>query len=346
MNNMCDLSSSSQSWGGNGFCQHSFVSHEEGSEDSSDSDEDEYLFRPEKILHTGELYLESERVQIEEASHYVEQFAKLDLHSNMSSDVEPNMNSDHCPMLPQFDKEHSYHDFNLFEFRTNEERNIYRSPILKLNQNQMYFFQRYSHKCEHLMEDYGGFLGLLGRSNTGNREDMSKLADPKESKLMFSFFNIVMNMTDTGKEEFMDYDKLLFDLLDVGSYPSSLKSRVPTNMRKLKTSLTTAKHAILTNFPVPNVFNIGQHACVGLKETFLFAATHGADFNWAYDEKKRNKEGFNGTQAMEDLIEKINNDMIESNLTEVYRINTSIGYLVFWSDTFFRCFIKQIENSI
>ena len=264
----------------------------------------------------------------------------------MSSDIEPNMNSDHCPMLPRFDKEHSYHDFNLFEFRTNEERNIYRSPILKLNQNQMYFFQRYSHKCEHLMEDYGGFLGLLGRSNTGNREDMSKLADPKESKLMFSFFNIVMNMTDTGKEEFMDYDKLLFDLLDVGSYPSSLKSRVPTNMRELKTSLTTAKHAILKNFPVPNVFNIGQHACVGLKETFLFAATHGADFNWAYDEKKRNKEGFNGTQAMEDLIEKINNDMIESNLTEVYRINTSIGYLIFWSDTFLRCFIKQNENSI
>ena len=79
VNNMCDLSSCSQSWDGDGFCQYSFVSHEEGSEDLSDSDEDEYLFGRDKVLKTHELYLERERIQTEQASHYVEQFADLDL---------------------------------------------------------------------------------------------------------------------------------------------------------------------------------------------------------------------------------------------------------------------------
>ena len=73
-----------------------------------------------------------------------------------------------------------------------------------MNQNQLYFFQRYSHKFAHPEEDYGELFGLLGRSNAGNREDMSKLADPKESKLMFSYFHVVMNMTDRNKEEFME----------------------------------------------------------------------------------------------------------------------------------------------
>ena len=132
----------------------------------------------------------------------------------MISDVDPNMNSDYCPVLPPLDKEHSYHDFNFFEFRTNEERTIYRNPIPKLNQNQMYFFQRYLHKLAHPDEDDGGFLGLLGRSNAGNIEDMSELVDPKESQLMFGLFYIVMNMTD-DKEEFMEYNKLLFELLNV-----------------------------------------------------------------------------------------------------------------------------------
>ena len=49
---------------------------------------------------------------------------------------------------------------------------------------------------------------------------------------------------------------------------------------------------------------------------------------------------------MEDLIDEINNDMKQSNSKESFRIRTSFGYLLFWSNSFSRCFIKQKENII
>ena len=81
----------------------------------------------------------------------------------------------------------------------------------------------------------------------------------------------------------MDYNKLLFELLNVQSNPSSLISRVPTNMNEMRDFVTTGKHTILKNFPVQKVYNIGEHVCVGLKETFRLSGAHGGDFRWGYN---------------------------------------------------------------
>ena len=74
---------------------------------------------------------------------------------------------------------------------------------MKLNQNQIYFYQRYLHKLVQQDQYYGGFHGLVGRSNIRNREDMNELAETEESRLIVELFHLLMNMTDGLKEHFM-----------------------------------------------------------------------------------------------------------------------------------------------
>ena len=81
---------------------------------------------------------------------------------------------------------------------------------------------------------------------------------------------------------------------------------------------------------------------MSLKEVFLLAAGHGVDFNWAIDGRngRRNRDGLNGTPAMDNLIRDVHNSMEKSNIEASARVKTSIGYIIFWSDSFLRCFIK------
>lgn len=76
------------------------------------------------------------------------------------------------------------------------------------------------------------------------------------------------------------------------------------------------RHSIMANFPAPQVFAIGDHACVSLKETVLILAAHhgGFEFAWDADTKQRNMEGLNGTpaaSAVYDELKMINHKDIE-----------------------------------
>lgn len=77
---------------------------------------------------------------------------------------------------------------------------------------------------------------------------------------------------------------------------------------------------------------------------------HGANPLYAYEydgqTDGRNKEGLNGTKAMYDLIKEANDKMRKSGIDDQVRIMTTIGWLLFWSDGFLHCFIKQKDNSI
>ena len=50
--------------------------------------------------------------------------------------------------------------------------------------------------------------------------------------------------------------------------------------------------------------------------------------------------------AMDDLFNVIQQRMKDVKIEEGLRIKTSIGYMIFWSDSFLRCFIKQKDNSV
>jgi hypothetical protein len=56
----------------------------------------------------------------------------------------------------------------------------------------------------------------------------------------------------------------------------------------------------MKNFPVPKVFNLNNHACVGLEETIQIMAGCHRLFGFAWDgcTQKPNKDGLNGTQVV------------------------------------------------
>ena len=63
-------------------------------------------------------------------------------------------------------------------------------------------------------------------------------------------------------------------------------------------------------------------------------------------DKRRNKEGLNGTRAVDDLLEDVKAAMEDSGVSQEDIEKTPVGWIYFWSDGFLRCFIKQKDNSV
>ena len=63
-------------------------------------------------------------------------------------------------------------------------------------------------------------------------------------------------------------------------------------------------------------------------------------------DKRRNKEGLNGTRAVDDLLEDVKAAMENSGVSQEDIEKTPVGWIYFWSDGFLRCFIKQKDNSV
>jgi hypothetical protein len=111
--------------------------------------------------------------------------------------------------------------------------------------------------------------------------------------------------------------------------------------------LTKGAHSIKKNFLVPKVFNLNNHACVGLEETIQIMAGHHGLFGFAWDGRtqKPNRDGLNGTKAVADLVNDIVGAMKSDGLSEESISETHIGWVCFWSDSFLRWFVKQKDNS-
>ena len=174
---------------------------------------------------------------------------------------------------------------------------------------------------------------------------------------MFRLFSILLKMSEATREELILYNSELFDVFEIRKHDTSnVHMSLPTTVADMKALITQGKHSIMKNFPVQEVFEIDNHACVSLIETIRIMAGHGAKFCFAVDEQNRtregsdgtnrNREGLNGTKAMDDLIDGINEAMMEAKENEGIRTKTKIGWLNFWSDGFLNCFTKQRENSV
>jgi hypothetical protein len=92
----------------------------------------------------------------------------------------------------------------------------------------------------------------------------------------------------------------------------------------------------MKNFPVPKVFNLNNHACVGLEETIQIMAGHHRLFGFAWDghTQKPNKDGLNGTQAVADLVNDIVDALKSDGLSDESICETHIGWVYFWSNSF------------
>jgi hypothetical protein len=66
----------------------------------------------------------------------------------------------------------SYDDFVFFDTQEEHEKLTRRNIVQRSHcQNQLYFYQKYFHKANSYCDGIGGYRGLVGRANVGNREN-------------------------------------------------------------------------------------------------------------------------------------------------------------------------------
>ena len=262
----------------------------------------------------------------------------------------------------KIDEGYYYNDFEFLDFRTEEEK---KKKLFggsePLCQNQLYFYQRYKFKrcyqhneqqakCGKECKDFGGFMGLCGRASDLNNENASATTNPRQARVLFLLLRILLKVPKELRGDVLEYQNGLLSLFKVGEgrKATDIGITLPTDVNIMRQTLLEGSYSVLKNFPVPRVYEIGNHACVDLKEVILLAAGHGAKFNFAWNARKgaRNNEGLNGTQAVTDLITDCIEAMGDAKVDAETTRNTNVGWIYFWSDSFLRCFIKQKENSV
>ena len=245
---------------------------------------------------------------------------------------------------------YSYVDFAFFDTREENEKLIRRNSVRKSYcQNQLYFYQKYICKAKDNCDGTGGYRGLVGRANIGNRENANAYVSEKEARVAFKYHHIILKLPGEYKQDFVTYDNEKFELFGLDSTNhQNVTIKFPREMKDVQRFLTKGAHSIMKNFPVPKVFNLNNHACVGLEETIRIMAGHHGLFGLAWDGRtqKPNKDGLNGTQAVADLVNDIVDAMKSDGLSEESIRETHIGWVYFWSDSFLRCFVKQKDNSV
>jgi len=252
-----------------------------------------------------------------------------------------------------------YEAFDFMDRRKDDKEGYQPSGILKekyqpkgdpkkLCQNQVFVFRSHLGKFHDKGDTTVGFKELCARVNVNDRDDLERTISSHEAKVMFRMFDFVMDLMQYQQEAFV---VLLADILELHNArhtSAGVELRVPRTYSELKRKVTKGANSILKNFPAPWVFEIANHACVSLKEVIRIYAALGADYAFGWDAQtgQRNKDGLNGMTAMDRLIEKIQQKMRDSEIDESMILKTNIGHLVFWSDSFLRCFIKQKDNSV
>jgi len=264
----------------------------------------------------------------------------------------------------------NFHDLDMLDFRSPKEKAMHNSHAQRVCQNQLYFFQKHCHKLDCLEKsknraanqeevtkdrylsekiqcEIGGLAGIFGRAQVGDREDRKVVATPEETRLGWFTLDFVVRITESCQERFTRFVNAAWNHFKMGGGNVETKARLPRTMNTLMRDFTRGAHSVLKNFVSPRVFELPcGHAGVSLKEVFLISAGHGAEHNYARKNGVRNEEGLNGTQAMSDLLEEIDERMKRAGADEKQRKETKIGYMIFWSDSYLNSFIKQKDNSV
>ena len=243
----------------------------------------------------------------------------------------------------------NFKDFDIFDYRSQEKRqNGFGREMV--SQNQLFFY----HQCL----EKGGFgfdIGAKGKNTGGFQGIVSRIGDREaslsvnttynDSKVSFRLLKMVMNQSNSQQIEFMDFVTSLKET----SNNCAFNSYLPQDINELRRKITKGPNSMYKLIPSPQRQPIGQihnHAVFSLKETLLLHAGHGAEYDFAWNGGSRAMNWLNGTDAMTDLIEDVKKCMKESGVIDAVIVKTKIGWLLFWSDSFLRCFIKQKDNSV
>ena len=242
-----------------------------------------------------------------------------------------------------------YGDFGIYDFRPSKNEEEKRRKMRTLCRNQLYFYQKYKMKAKDKSNGTGGFQGLVKRTMSELTNDIHGFVTFQEADTIFELTKVCIQMPKEKQAGMMNYQRKKDACL--GYDKVSIKNcgiKVPNSYQDIRRMITEGSHSILRNFPTGNVFRIGGHSCISLKETFLLAAGHHGGFSFSYDgrTKSYNEDGLNGTKAVKTLRNDVIDTLKKSGKSDEEIKETNIGYFYYWSDAFLRCWVKQKNNSV
>ena len=79
------------------------------------------------------------------------------------------------------------------------------------------FYQKYIYKAINNCDGTGGYRGLVGRANVGNRENSHISVSEKEARAVFKYHHIILKLPGEYKQEFVNYDNEKCKLFELDS---------------------------------------------------------------------------------------------------------------------------------
>ena len=78
---------------------------------------------------------------------------------------------------------------------------------------------------------------------------------------------ILIGIKGDLKDVFMQFQSKMRDMVNTEKTSCTTKTKFPRTGTDARRFFTYGMHSILKNFPVQEVFEVNNHACVSLKET-------------------------------------------------------------------------------
>ena len=211
-----------------------------------------------------------------------------------------------------------------------------------------YFEQDYR-MYDEFDEEFGGIRGicwrsryrlnLLERRNISNLEDTEFMCDI--TKLLSLHTQSTNDLTYKVLNGVKDRTNGNFD----GDNPDV---RIPKSRTEADKSCLKGQFGIFNNLPCPITHNIGDHACMKLKDVLAHHLALGRRIQFteapcatADSGVKRIYEGIHGCQAMDDLIDNMKGYPNDVTDQDIY-----YAWLTTWSDSFLRSYVKQKHNNV
>ena len=151
---------------------------------------------------------------------------------------------------------YSYDNFAFFDTHEEHEKPIRRNSVRKwYSQNQLYFYQKYIYKAKDNHDGTGGYRGLVGRANIGNRGNLHNSVSKKEVQVVFKYNHIIWKLPGEYKQDFVTYDNEKFELFRLDSIdPKNVTTKFLHEMKDVQQFLTKGANSVMKNFSVPKVF--------------------------------------------------------------------------------------------
>ena len=159
---------------------------------------------------------------------------------------------------------------------------------------------------------------------------------------MFDITKLSLGMTSAQREElgsaFRNEQLACQENSSDCHHPQMKTARPPLSDKEFQTSCLRSKRAVAKQIPQVKIQNIGGHACISpcALLDILMPSQVPCDF---YDPSKTTNKGFNATEAMEDMHERLTQ-------SPNYFEGARIGYLLFWSDGFQVTCLRKGNGSV